>query len=210
MVALDDGGEPGPRRPALERHPLGRRRRATSSPRWAGRRPAPTRSAACWSRRSPPPSCGGCATTSPSTPPRVATVLLPHDYVSRHLAAPGTEPFTDRGDASGTGYFATARRPVATRPARAGARPRRARCRASSRPAQVAGRDPRRRGPRRRHRRQHGRRARHGARPGRRPRLGRHLGRRLGREHRRRSPTAPASSPASPTRAAASCRWSPR
>ncbi len=36
------------------------------------------------------------------------TVLLPHDYVSRHLAAPGTEAFTDRGDASGTGYFATA------------------------------------------------------------------------------------------------------
>ena len=34
-------------------------------------------------------------------------VLLPHDFVSLHLAAPGTEPFTDRGDASGTGYFAT-------------------------------------------------------------------------------------------------------
>ncbi|HSU01307.1 MAG TPA: xylulokinase [Nocardioides sp.] len=39
---------------------------------------------------------------------RVARVLLPHDYVSLHLAAAGTEPFTDRGDASGTGYFATA------------------------------------------------------------------------------------------------------
>ncbi|PUA81784.1 xylulokinase [Nocardioides currus] len=39
---------------------------------------------------------------------RVHRVLLPHDYVSLHLAAPGTEPFTDRGDASGTGYFATA------------------------------------------------------------------------------------------------------
>ncbi|MBL0746395.1 xylulokinase [Nocardioides baculatus] len=35
----------------------------------------------------------------------VATVLLPHDYVSWHLAAEGTDPFTDRGDASGTGYF---------------------------------------------------------------------------------------------------------
>lgn len=35
----------------------------------------------------------------------VARVLLPHDYVSWHLAAEGTEPFTDRGDASGTGYF---------------------------------------------------------------------------------------------------------
>jgi xylulokinase len=38
---------------------------------------------------------------------RVAAVLLPHDYVSHHLGAPGTEPFTDPGDASGTGYFAT-------------------------------------------------------------------------------------------------------
>src|SRR5690606_17929010 len=38
---------------------------------------------------------------------QVSTVLLPHDYVSRHFCAPGTEPFTDRGDASGTGYFAT-------------------------------------------------------------------------------------------------------
>lgn len=39
---------------------------------------------------------------------RVAEVLLPHDYVSRHVCAPGTPGFTDRGDASGTGYFATA------------------------------------------------------------------------------------------------------
>lgn len=38
---------------------------------------------------------------------RAARVLLPHDLVSLHLAASGTEPFTDRGDASGTGYFST-------------------------------------------------------------------------------------------------------
>ncbi|KRE95368.1 xylulose kinase [Nocardioides sp. Soil774] len=44
----------------------------------------------------------------PDRAARVESVLLPHDHVSRHLAAPGTEPFTDRGDASGTGYFATA------------------------------------------------------------------------------------------------------
>lgn len=44
----------------------------------------------------------------PDAAARVRTVLLPHDHVSRHLAAPGTAPFTDRGDASGTGYFATA------------------------------------------------------------------------------------------------------
>jgi len=36
---------------------------------------------------------------------RVEQVLLPHDYVSAHLAEPGTAPFTDRGDASGTGYY---------------------------------------------------------------------------------------------------------
>jgi len=43
----------------------------------------------------------------PERAARVASVLLPHDYVSLHLAAPGTDAFTDRGDASGTGYFAT-------------------------------------------------------------------------------------------------------
>ncbi len=45
----------------------------------------------------------------PDAAARVARVLLPHDYVSLHLAAPGTEAFTDRGDASGTGYLDTAR-----------------------------------------------------------------------------------------------------
>ncbi|MCX6401807.1 MAG: FGGY family carbohydrate kinase [Propionibacteriales bacterium] len=41
----------------------------------------------------------------PENAARVARVLLPHDYVAAHVAAPGTRPFTDRGDASGTGYF---------------------------------------------------------------------------------------------------------
>ncbi|KRB78118.1 xylulose kinase [Nocardioides sp. Root190] len=41
----------------------------------------------------------------PDNAARVERVLLPHDFVSVHLAVPGTEPFTDRGDASGTGYF---------------------------------------------------------------------------------------------------------
>ncbi|MCM0621214.1 xylulokinase [Nocardioides bruguierae] len=44
----------------------------------------------------------------PENAARTASVLLPHDYLSAHLAASGTEPFTDAGDASGTGYFATA------------------------------------------------------------------------------------------------------
>jgi xylulokinase len=36
---------------------------------------------------------------------RVRSVRLPHDHVSLHLSAAGTSAFTDRGDASGTGYF---------------------------------------------------------------------------------------------------------
>ena len=44
----------------------------------------------------------------PDAAARVADVLLPHDYVALHASAPGTDPFTDRGDASGTGYFSTA------------------------------------------------------------------------------------------------------
>ncbi|AXT84835.1 xylulokinase [Aeromicrobium sp. A1-2] len=42
----------------------------------------------------------------PEAAARTTQVLLPHDYVSRHLT--GGDPFTDRGDASGTGYFSTA------------------------------------------------------------------------------------------------------
>ncbi|KAA1425302.1 xylulokinase [Mumia zhuanghuii] len=41
----------------------------------------------------------------PEAADRTTQVLLPHDYVSWHLAARRTGPFTDRGDASGTGYF---------------------------------------------------------------------------------------------------------
>lgn len=41
----------------------------------------------------------------PEAASRVAQVLLPHDYVSRHVSG---EVFTDRGDASGTGYWSTA------------------------------------------------------------------------------------------------------
>lgn len=41
----------------------------------------------------------------PEAAAAVTQVLLPHDYVSWHLTGRRTEPFTDRGDASGTGYF---------------------------------------------------------------------------------------------------------
>ncbi|PWH05068.1 xylulokinase [Brachybacterium endophyticum] len=39
---------------------------------------------------------------------RSARVVLPHDFVSHRLAAEGTPWFSDRGDASGTGYYSTA------------------------------------------------------------------------------------------------------
>lgn len=42
----------------------------------------------------------------PDAAARTQRVLLPHDYLSRHIVG-GGEPFTDRGDASGTGYFST-------------------------------------------------------------------------------------------------------
>ena len=42
----------------------------------------------------------------PDAAARTHEVLLPHDYVSRHVS--GGDAFTDRGDASGTGYFSTA------------------------------------------------------------------------------------------------------
>ena len=43
----------------------------------------------------------------PASAKRTATVLLPHDYVTWRLAGAGaaTQPVTDRGDASGTGYW---------------------------------------------------------------------------------------------------------
>lgn len=44
------------------------------------------------------------AENEPENAARTAAVLLPHDYVSHHLGD-GVEPFTDRGDASGTGYY---------------------------------------------------------------------------------------------------------
>ena len=43
----------------------------------------------------------------PDAAERVHRVLLPHDYLTWHLAGRVEEPTTDRGDASGTGYFST-------------------------------------------------------------------------------------------------------
>ncbi|HEV7898713.1 MAG TPA: xylulokinase [Planosporangium sp.] len=39
---------------------------------------------------------------------RVADVMLPHDWLTWRLLGPGSSPVTDRGDASGTGYWSPA------------------------------------------------------------------------------------------------------
>ncbi|WP_438296187.1 xylulokinase [Streptomyces sp. HUAS TT7] len=51
------------------------------------------------------------ADTEPETADRTHTVLLPHDWLTWRLlggAESGAEPVTDRGDASGTGYWSPA------------------------------------------------------------------------------------------------------
>lgn len=45
----------------------------------------------------------------PRNAARVARVLLPHDYLTWHLAGRPAEATTDRGDASGTGYYSPRR-----------------------------------------------------------------------------------------------------
>ena len=69
--------------------------------RGVGRRPA----GACRSPASPSPSCAGCAAASPRPSRALAQVLLPHDWLTSQLTGAGT---TDRGDASGTGYWSPA------------------------------------------------------------------------------------------------------
>ncbi|MCU1683454.1 MAG: xylB [Amycolatopsis sp.] len=44
----------------------------------------------------------------PALADRVARVLLPHDWLTWRLLGAGVPPVTDRGDASGTGYFSPA------------------------------------------------------------------------------------------------------
>ncbi len=48
------------------------------------------------------------ARAEPENAKRVARLMLPHDYLTWRLAGGGEEVFTDRGDASGTGYWSPA------------------------------------------------------------------------------------------------------
>lgn len=45
------------------------------------------------------------ARAEPDVAERARSVLLPHDWLTRKLRGDGAEPVTDRGDASGTGYW---------------------------------------------------------------------------------------------------------
>ncbi|MFI5908704.1 xylulokinase [Dactylosporangium sp. NPDC051541] len=44
----------------------------------------------------------------PAVAARAASVMLPHDWITHRLRAGGGDPTTDRGDASGTGYWSPA------------------------------------------------------------------------------------------------------
>ena len=116
----------------------------------------------CRSRRSRSPSCAGCADHEPENAARTAAVCLPHDWLTWRLSGgAGLDALvTDRGDASGTGYWSPRdrRRTAAT-------------CSSSASghdvvlprvlgPAEVAGADAGRRAARPRHRRQRRRRPR--------------------------------------------------
>lgn len=48
------------------------------------------------------------ARAEPELAARAATVLLPHDWLTHRLRADGGEPTTDRGEASGAGYWSPA------------------------------------------------------------------------------------------------------
>ena len=107
MVVLDDEPPRPPAGQALERHRVGARR--------------PTRSCEAWGRSDAGPKVVGTVPVAsftitklawlrehePDVYARVAHVLLPHDWLTLQLTG---ELVTDRGDASGTGYWSAAQR----------------------------------------------------------------------------------------------------
>ena len=150
MVCLDEDGAGRAPGAAVERHPLGRRghrphrrarRRRRERGRGLGRRRRPRAGGVVHGHQA---ALAGRARAG-ATPPASAAVCLPHDWLTWRLAGTGRleDLVTDRGDASGTGYWSP--RPRSTGPtcsswasagrcvAAAGARPGRAR------PGTVAG-----------------------------------------------------------------------
>ena len=123
----DRGDRRGGRRRAAARDGRARRRRARSirpaklwndtesapDAQWlrrtqldGGEAAGPRRAVRCRSPRSRSRSCRGCTGSEPDAWARVARVCLPHDWLTWKLTGAFV---TDRGDASGTGYFSAAR-----------------------------------------------------------------------------------------------------
>ena len=69
------------------------------------RRPGRRRAVRCRSPRSRSRSCRGCTAANPTRGRALARVCLPHDWLTWKLTGAFV---TDRGDASGTGYFSAA------------------------------------------------------------------------------------------------------
>ena len=115
MVVLDDGRRGDQARHAVERREVGAAGagpgRRARRPRRVGRadRRVPTMSFTVTKLR-------WLAENEPDNARRVRRVVLPHDWLTWRLAGggpapagdPALEPTTDRGDASGTGYFSPA------------------------------------------------------------------------------------------------------
>ena len=97
---------------------LRRRKRRRSSPR-TGPTGGPAAAAPCPSRPSPSPSSRGCIEHEPATAASIASVMLPHDYLTWRLTGDSSPTVATRR-APGTG-----RRPTAGTSGRS-ARPRRA------------------------------------------------------------------------------------
>ena len=104
MVTLDADGAPGPGRAAVERQPLGPD---------AIDLVAELGGPQAWADQvgSVPPASftvtklRWLARAEPENAARTAAVLLPHDWLTWQLGGRRSDPATDRGDASGTGYF---------------------------------------------------------------------------------------------------------
>ena len=106
MVALDDAARGHPPGQAVERHRVGPGCRLAhrAAAGWPARR-GPTRAVRCRWRASPITKLAWLRRNEPEAFDRLAHVVLPHDWLTFRLTGSLT---TDRGDASGTGYWSAA------------------------------------------------------------------------------------------------------
>ena len=153
MVCLDDDGRGRPPGAAVERHPLGRRPPPTWSHELGGATPAQAWAEAVGSvpvASFTVTKLRWLAEHEPDDAARTAAVCLPHDWLTWRLAgAPALDALvTDRGDASGTGYWSPPTGEYRLDLLALGARPRRSCCPGSSARPSGRARDHGRRGAR--------------------------------------------------------------